>query len=197
MLLICLFLVSCSRNHNEDVYFIHAVGFEGEQNDISIHALIEKQSGDGKQEEKGADYFVATVKGQNIKQATKKLSSKYKDCYYATSEFYVISESASPLLLEHMARELSESNVFPSKSKIICAKERGVSEFLEAVKNEEDLKKLKKLSDKQKTNIIKFLTQFTSGHSASLPSLSIDSEGKLSSREPAYFKLSQESTKVR
>ena len=85
ILISCLLISSCTSTQNQDTYFIHAVGFDFDGLNFTVHAVCEKQG------EKKSDYFVISQSEKTINKATKKLTDKYKECYFATAQLYLLS----------------------------------------------------------------------------------------------------------
>lgn len=170
--LLFIFLTSCSIHDYSDTYFIHAVGFEKTDDKYKIHAVCEKL------QEKEDDYFVVTKDGDSIIEATNKLMNDYRDCYFATAELYFIQSDSDSDLINHLAEEICDSNIYPSKSFILGTK-GNLRYFLTRIKSKDDLKEISKLTEKKKTNAVKYFAHFMSGKDINLIQLSINNNGKI------------------
>ncbi len=179
---ICIILAGCSTSDNE-TYFVHGIGFDKENDEYIIYAILE-MAGNNKD-----GYFTISEKAKNIENATKAITDKYNDCYFATSEFYFIKENASDELISKIAKEICDSNIYPSKSKVIAVSDYDLKEFMESVNDEDDIRKISKLTVKSQANAVRFFSMFTSNKKVSIPSLKIGSDGKFQkAKKIQYFK---------
>jgi len=183
--LLCIFFAGCSTSNNE-TYFVHGIGFDKENDEYIIYAILEK-AGNGKD-----NYFTATQKGKSIENAAKSITHKYNDCYFATSEFYFIKENASDELISDIAKEICDSNIYPSKSKIACIVDYDFEKLLSSVKSENDIKKIAKLTENSQTNAVRFFSMFTSDKKVSIPSLKIGSDEKFQKAKNIQYLKNEE-----
>ena len=170
---ICLILTCCTSNTGIDTYFIHAAAFDKKGNEYTVTALCEKAG------EKEVNYFTATASGKSTEDAAKKLQSRYRDCYFATSDVYIIKDNADEKLIYNLAKEICGGNIYSSKSSIICVTDANLYAFMESIENEDDLKQLRKIYEKRKVNAVKFFSEFISGSEIFLPALTLDEKQAL------------------
>lgn len=156
-------LCSCSGRKN-DTFFVHAAGFENDNNGIKLTAILEKLSDDKE------NFFTAERSSSSINKAADKLSKEYSDCYFATSDLYFIPSSISNDTLTKIAENICDSNIFPTTSSIFCIKDSDFTGFLNQVKNNNYLRQLKK---KKRENTVSFFASFYSGNDVSLDTYSL------------------------
>lgn len=170
--IIALIFSSCTPASSNDTYFIHAAAFEKESDEYTIYALFEKA------EETEENFFTAASSGKSIEEATNKLKNEYKDCYFATATVYLISDNAEKSLIFNLAKEICGGNIYPSKSNIICIKQTNTHDFIESIRNEDDLKKVLALFENHPVNAVRFFSRYFSGKRVSLPALKLDGNKK-------------------
>jgi len=179
-----LLLCSCGANHSENVYFIHAVSFVNDGGKTVARFLTERQSEDEQQ-----NYFIAEIHGNSIDDTAQQMSSKYDKCYFATTELYFIDTDCT----ENFITELSsvcENSLLPSAARILCVKEEDLPSLLSRIKNENDLKRILKLTKKNKVNTVRFFAKCLSdSETVSVDSLKLDSNGKIALGKSFVFPL--------
>ena len=183
-----ILISSCTAHNYKETYFVHAVGFEKSDDEYKIHAVCEKL------EDQEKNYFVVTKSGNTINQATKELIREYSDCYFATAEIYIIPNENKQSLIPHLAKEICDSNVYPSKSFIISTDEN-IKYFLSRVKSEEDLKKIGKLTRNNKTNAIKYFSLFLAEKTIEIPSLEFNKSGTMAITKDNKHKINDKESK--
>ena len=167
----------CTKNTREDVYFIHAVAFDEENDNLRLWTVIEKQIGKDNGENDG-DFFVSSSTGKTLSECEKDLQKKFGNSYFAASELYLFSEQLSPEKLLHITEEICNSSTLPSKSRAVYLTSVGVIEFLGSLKTQDDLKKVLSKSDAKKHSFIRFSKSVNDkGTSIQIPSFSLKSEG--------------------
>ncbi len=174
-------LTGCAKNRNENVHFIHALCFSQDGDSTKILAVSEKQSGDeSKKSGDGGDYIILSADGENIDSAAESFTEKYGRIYFATSEIYIFKSNSSIDFIKQASRQLCDSSIFPVKSSVILTAEENAENFLSAIKNGEDIKKLLHLSKDGKTNIVAFFADVNEGKTCKVPTIGLDAQGKLS-----------------
>ena len=165
--LISLFLCSCSNTFPSETYFIHAIGFDydSEKDEYTVLAVCEKLS------DNDEEFLTISAKSDNIKSAANEILSKYKDCYFATSKYYFFEENISENALKTIATQLSDSNIYPTQSSVLCLSDVSLRKFFDSIKGIENLQKIEKLQGKNNVNCITFLSKITSRKSIKIPSL--------------------------
>ena len=118
------------------------------------------------------DYLVISQSAKTISDAAQKLKVKYRDCYFATTEVYFISEE-SVRHIDSIAKEICQSNTYPSKSQIIYT-DTDAKVLLELIKTEEDLNRVLRLSESKSTNAVKLFSRYLGKSSVLLPSFGIE-----------------------
>lgn len=176
----CIFLTSCSSSSDGDTYFIHASAFENTQDGYKIVVLCEKSGEKDK-------YFTASAYGKSLENAAKKLMKRYKDCYFATCEIYFFNENADENLICHAAKEICDSNFFPTKSNISGISSADNMAFLKTIKDEDDLKRIKNYELSDAVNTVKFFASVVSGCRISIPAFTSTEEGKMTNAESIRF----------
>lgn len=178
---LCAFLCSCTSNYAKDVHFIHAVCFDKNTSDntYQILAVFEKQSADGESSKEQKEYFVDTQKGKSFEEILDKLTKKYTGSYYASNTLYFLPESTDSQTINEVAVFLSQSNILPSKAEAVFITNTTASDFLDTIKNQQDIKKILKLTHNKKTNIINFLANFDNkGVTDKIPRLTLTNNKK-------------------
>ena len=166
MIPVIILTLSCCARKSTDTYFLHAIYLDKNDDNYTIYALSEKNG------QKDAGYKVISRSGENPDDAASNLKNTYRDCYFATTEIYFLSED-SPKIISEIAKGISTSNTFPSKSNVILI-EGNVPDFMKAIKNENTFKHILRLCEDGKVNAIKLFSHFLSGKSTLVPTLSID-----------------------
>lgn len=171
-----LLLTSCSANHSKDVYFIHAASFVRENDGIAIYAAAQKtdKNDEGK-------YFVASSDGKTVKDAVKKLSDKYSECYFATNEILIFKKDdiSDEEFLDGLSY-ICENPFVPCVSRVAITEREDVTKIIESIENEDDLKKLLKETEKSKLAFVSFLgTALSESQTEKVPVLSVGKDGKV------------------
>lgn len=189
LIIITATLCSCSSNFSNDVYFVHTLCFDKNQEDdtVTLYAVCEKQSGDTKSSDNSKSFFVAQETADSIDKASDKLTKKYKDCYLASSELYLIWKNTPKEFLNELSYFICDSSVFSSKGRAVCIETESIDDFLGAIKEQEDIKRILKLTESDKTNIISFLSKYQNKpQGSSISSLSL-SKGKIVTSDQKKF----------
>lgn len=164
------FLCSCSRNDTSGTYFVHGIGFESDGDNIEICALLEKNS------QKDGKYFTASKRADSIDEAAKKLMKDYKDCYFATCDTYFITLSENNKTLTKIAKEICDSNIYPTTADIFCIRNKDVAGFMKTVNNSEKLISIRQIAKSKRVNTAAFFANFVSGKSLVLGVLSAEND---------------------
>lgn len=166
ILILLLIPIFCScTNKEKETFFVHAIGFEGSDDGVKITAVLENLSKNKK------DFFTAESSGSSINKAAEKLSEKYRDCYFATCDLYFLDFNAKSSTVETIAKDICDSNIFPTTNTILCIKDTSLKGFLDEIKSGEDTKQIKEKVSKNKVNTAAFFAHFYSGKSTSLDTL--------------------------
>ena len=177
-----LFLSSCKDQTSDVIYFVHAAGIENKNNNVKLTLLLEKHN------EK--DYFTASQTEETLHKAVKNLMSEHKECYFATNDIYLIRTSENKQFLSDIAKELCDSNVFPTTSEIISLEDVDIEGFMKKLNNTDKLKKLRKNSIKGRVNIINFFSHYTSAKEVSLNTFTLK-DGKITKTKQTTFTYNQ------
>ena len=162
-LCLCIILIQggCSSQSKSDTYFIHAMLLEQDMNGTKISCICEKLSDDKK-------YFIITQSAKDVDEAVSMLSDKYRNCYFATCETYFITQEADEKFISSIAQKICESNILPSKSRIMTIKQ-SEKKLLSKIKSRESLESVIGSSDKKCVNCVKFFSQCLSGKRTKIP----------------------------
>lgn len=177
----CVLLCSCTSNYAKDVHFIHAVCFDKNTSDgtYQILAVLEKQSSSDDGSNKNKDFFTVDQSGKSFDEVLDKLTKKYTSSYYASNTLYFLPESIQEEALNDMAVFLSQSNILPSKADAVFISDTSPFDFLNTIKNQQDIKKILKLIHSKKTNIIHFLSSRKNQNvTDKIPHLTLDENKK-------------------
>ncbi len=150
-----LILCSCAKTRETGTFFVHSAGFESEEEDIRLTVILEEH---GKEKD---GYFTASFTAPSIADAAKKLMNKYKDCYFATCDLYFIPLDADSDMLLSIAKDICDSNIYPTTGEIICITEKDMQRFMKNIKGTDDIKKIKS-SAKSITNTASFFAKYSS-----------------------------------
>ncbi len=186
-LLLALLSCSCTRNRNEDAYFLHAIGFSEENGEYRIFACSEKQSGEkinGKSD--GGKLSVIQSSGKTIDEASKHLLKNNSIIYPSTAEIYIIESIAEKKLTEQLSKDLCDSSILPSKGRIICT-DVSIHEFFSALDSIEKTNALIKITENDKLNIIPFLSKCMQNKSCFIQTVGFDNNGELLLKEKTEF----------
>ena len=174
---ISIILCSCTFDISTDTYFIHAIGFDKENDEYVLLSVCEKFEKDNE------DYFLIRQKGKDIEEAIGKTCDEYKNCYFATVKYYFIPSECDDTLIKDMAKEVCDSNNFPSKSHICMVSGQSTEGFMSQIKNGDDIKIIQKALDGKTVNTVKFLSHYTSGKASVISVLSLDGDGQIKARK--------------
>ncbi len=177
---ILYFLCSCSQNDTSETYFVHCIGFESDGDGITITALLEKNS------QKDGKYFTASKKTDSINEAAKKLMKDYKDCYFATCDTYFITLSENSKSLTKIAKEICDSNIYPTTADIFCIRHNDIAGFMKAINNSEKLISIRQIAKGKRVNTAAFFANYVSGKSSTLGVLSAENDGFILSGTATY-----------
>lgn len=157
LLITCLCaLCSCSSGNQQETFFVHSAVFESNKDDVRITFLLEKHG----KEKNG--YFTASSSAESIKDAAEKITAKYKDCYFATCDLYFISLSTTPDTISTIAKEICDSNIFPTTGSILCISSESAQSFMSNINNAESIKNIKNDTTKNRVNIASFFARYYS-----------------------------------
>ena len=162
-ILLCISFCGCTSNYSKDVHFIHAVCLEKDtkSNSYKILCVCEKQSKDSKNNSENADaYFIAQQNADSFENALQKLTKKYSNSYFASNTLYLIPDRTDSQTIFKMGIFLSQSNILPTKTDVVLIKDTSAYELLKNIKDEQDIKKILKLTSNKKTNVIRFLCDY-------------------------------------
>lgn len=177
LLLLPLLLSSCASK-SFDTFFIHAALLESSQNGAKISVICEKSAA------KDKEFLVLSQEGKTIEDATKALMQKNRECYFATCKVVMIKSREQESFLSQMAKELCDSNIFPTKSDIIAIENES---FLSNVKNHDSIKQISELNKKDRTNTVSFFARFMSGKKLKLAKFQESSDGKIQLKESVVY----------
>lgn len=206
-LFICLFaltLCGCAKSENEDIFFIHAVGFDADSQSIRMSVLLEESQGSeqkgsetgvvGSQSEKEKDskkqdYFTDSFTGKTAKECTKQLYEKYKSCYFGRSEIYIFSDSLSRRAFYDIAVFVSSSPLLSAQSSAVSVSKTSAKSLLLAIGDSDSLKQIKDIAGTDKTNVIKFFCLCTKdGYSVSIPSVTLSEQNEVIFEKNTVYK---------
>ncbi len=176
---LCTILSSCAKPESNEVYFIHAVGFDGHENGMKMSVVLESAEKNKKEGEDAntTEYFTASFSGKDTREALSKMLTEYKRCYTGTTQMYFIGESLTRRALYDIALFIPSSPVFPSQSKAVALSSVTAERLFKNIKNGEDMKKTEKLVKDDKVNVVGFFAGCTSADNVvRLPSLTLDGE---------------------
>lgn len=157
---LCVFLCSCSSNYSKDIHFIHAIFLDNNQkkDEYRILTVIEKQSKSNSKNDE--NFFCDTFVAKNYEKAIGKLSEKYENTYFASNTLYFFDKNTSSNALFNTALFLCQSNILPSKANAVMIHNCLPYDFLSAIKSQEDIKNILRLTEDKKINVIHFLANY-------------------------------------
>lgn len=153
---ILIFFCSCSSNTQKNTFFVHSICFDGGEKDINVIFLLEKHG-------KNNEYFTASYSAPTIKEAAKKATAEYNECYFATCDLYFISSNTTSDTISNIAKDICDSNIYPTTANILCIRSDSVKKLMENIKKTDDILKIKKNTLDSKTNVVSFFARFYSG----------------------------------
>lgn len=181
LLFICVFFLnSCAAPENNDVYYIHACGFD-ERNDRTVFTvLLEKSTSesdkygssdgestdtDGMTEDNGENftkYFTDSFEGENIVQCAQSFFEKYPNCYSGRNDVYLFSESLDRKTLYDIAVYIPSVPGLPAGSGAVCVSSVSCSELLKKAADEKNPDSLRFNKENPKINAVRFFAMCTS-----------------------------------
>ncbi len=184
-----IFLCSCATNNSEEIYFIHAIGFDNHGEEITLSVVLEKtaineqsstDSGNGESSKTQSSVFeTVSFTDKNIEKAFIQLKNKYKRTYFGTSEVYFLSTGLLEENLRDLCKFLPSQTMLPSKSIVVSVDSMSCYSFLKNTKDMSFLEQIKDIEKKEKVNIIYFLSQNSQGNKTLyLPCFSYDEKIK-------------------
>jgi len=181
-------LSSCAKPESNEVYFIHAVGFDGHEKGVKMSVVLESAEKNKGKDAASDEYFSVSFSGESLSETVSKLLSEYKRCYTGTAQMYFFSESLSRRALYDVALFVPSSPVFPSQSEAVALSSVTAEKVFNNIKNDEDMKKIKKLVNEDKVNVVGFFAGCTSPDSTvSLPALTLD-ENEIVSDPKVFYR---------
>lgn len=182
LVLLCLFLASCSKKGMDEVYFLHAIGFDGHEEGIKMSVLLEAEENQGED-----DYFVSSFVGKDVNEALEKMLSEYKYCYSGTAKTYYFGETLSRTNLFDIARQITDSPFFSSQSKVVSVSIVTARGFLDNIKKREDLKSVNKITEHNKLSAVEFFALCTST-STNVKTISLGFKDAFVREEDVYYR---------
>ena len=182
-MVLCVFLVSCKGKNSDEVYFIHAVGFDGHEDGIDMSVVLESSQKKGQENE----YFTVSFSGSDTKEALSKMLSEYDFCYFSTAKSYYIGETLSRRALFEIAKDIPCSPFFPSQSTVVSVIGVKAKELLDNIRKSEDLKKVHKLVSENKVNAVEFFALCTSVD-RSVKTMSLSYDGEFKKEKGVYYR---------
>lgn len=181
VLAVCTCISSCAKQSDNEVYFIHAIGFDNAGKNIAVGAVVEKTSHgtlenaskNSSDDENTSQFELLRFEGQTTEKCYKKLVDFCKKAYFGTSETYFFSTGLTKENLDDISKFLPSEPNLPSRS-IACAVD-GLSacDFLKNAKDKTFFTEIKTLLEKEKINVISFLgTSYQGNQTVLLPALS-------------------------
>ncbi len=184
---LCTILSSCAKPESNEVYFIHAVGFDGHENGMNMSVVLESAENKSGKDANSDEYFTASFSGKDTRDALSKMLSEYKRCYTGTAQMYFIGESLTRRALYDIALFVPSSPVFPSQSEAVALSSVTAERLFKNIKSQDDMKKIKKLVKEDKVNAVGFFAGCTSADNVvRLPSLTLDREEIVSDPDVYY-----------
>ncbi len=180
-----IFLCSCSNPESQNVYFVHALGFDEKDEQIQISFLMEKyekaNSGDDK------SYFVETVLSKSAKECFKKISKSYGTLYFGQDFLYLLSDSLSRENFIDIAVFVTKSPNLSSKGKPVCISSVSCESLLSTTSTKASFDKISNLVKDTKVNLLDFFAKNLDGKiQTHTPHLSYS--GKVEKRKDAIYK---------
>ena len=154
-----LFLTSCSSKKDE-TFFIHAAFFDEKDGEFTVSVICESAK------ENDGEYFIIEKKAPSIEKASTLITKEHPNCYFATCNLFLVPFDGSQRLFTHLASTICDSNVYPSKSAIICHKRDNLKDKM---KDPDFLSHLLQETAKKKVNCVKFFSLYSEGKSIFLP----------------------------
>ena len=162
-------LCCCVATQQKKTYFVHSAGFETKGKDIRLTVLLEEH---GKQKD---DFFTKSFTSSSITAAAKELMTDYKDCYFATCDLYLISIDVKQNTISSIAKEICDSNIFPTTGNIICTAGGDLQGILASLKNSDKISQLKS-NIKDSINVVRFFAAFSSGTAVSADAFKMEDD---------------------
>ncbi len=207
LLFMCAFILSsCAASEKNDVYYIHACGFD-ERNDSLIFTVLlekstsenEKNGSDGEssgitgmsdnENDVDAKYFTDSFEGENIVKCAKDFFEKYPDCYSGKNDVYLFSESLDAKNLYDIAVYIPSVPGLPAGSGAVCVSSVSCSELLEKVAKNGNLAALRFDKENQKVNAVRFFSMCTSQNKKiKIPILKYDKNASIHFDGKALYK---------
>lgn len=154
VILFCLTLSSCAKNHSSDEHFIHAVEFGQKGDNITFSAVCEKMQGDE------SEYFVIEESGKDLKGITESINKKYSNCYFATNEIYFFSENLETKNMKKLIADICQSSEYPLKAKAATTDDETVRKIFNGIDDEQDIKSMLKEHGKKSKNAAVYFGKF-------------------------------------
>ncbi len=180
LLFICaVILSSCAASEKNDVYYIHACGFDERNDRLIFTVLLEKSTSESKKDgsdgessgitgmsdsenDVDAKYFTDSFDGNSIEECAKSFFEKYPDCYSGKNDVYLFSESLEAKNLYDIAVYIPSVPGLPAGSGAVCVSSVSCSELLEKVAGDGNLAALRFDKENQKVNAVRFFAMCTS-----------------------------------
>lgn len=181
LLLECAFLLSsCAAPEQNDVYYIHACGFDERNDRLIFTVLLEKSTSENQSsntsggeksgitgmtdsdKEASPKYFTDSFDGENIEKCAENFFEKYPDCYSGRNDVYLFSESLDRKNLYDIAVFIPSVPGLPAGSGAVCISSISCSQLLKTVADSENLDVLRFNKDNPKVNAVSFFAMCTS-----------------------------------
>lgn len=180
LLFVCAFILSsCAASEKNDVYYIHACGFDERNDRLIFTVLLEKSISENEEDSVNgkdngitgmsdnenavdAKYFTDSFDGENIGKCAQSFFEKYPDCYSGKNDVYLFSESLDAKKLYDIAVYIPSVPGLPAGSGAVCVSSVSCSELLEKFAKDGYLAALKFDKENQKVNAVRFFAMCTS-----------------------------------
>ena len=198
---------SCANPDGHDIYYIHAVSFDGAEHGIVMSVLLESaveystteqnssgitgSSGNEAQNNNGGKkpYFIDSFSAKDCEHAANRLFDKYDKCYAGRAQIYLFGENLSRGALFDIAAFIPSSPLLPSQSSAVCTSGAYGRAVLELIASEKELDGLKKLLDGKNVNAVRFFAINADKHSQiSIPVLKVSGDDRISIDASAVYK---------
>lgn len=178
-------LGSCSNPDSQDVYFVHALGFDEKNEQMRFSFLMEKYQTDNDKNDK--NYFVESVSSQTTKDALKKLSQSHGTVYFGQDFLYLFSDSLSRENFCDVAVFITKSPQLSSKGMPVCVSDVSCESLLSVSNTKDAFDNISHLIKDSKVNLFDFFAKNLDGKiEISIPHISYF--GKVQKVKDAVYK---------
>lgn len=161
MAFLCVSLVSCSNPDTQDVYFVHALGFDEKDEAMRFSFLMEKYTKETDKSDK--NYFVESISSKTTKDALKKLSHSHGTLYFGQDFLYLLSDSLSRENFCDIAVFITKSPHLSSKGKPVCVSSVSCESLLSVSNTKEAFDNISHLVNDSKVNLFDFFAKNLDG----------------------------------